>query len=148
MLGEAEVLEVEPRRLAVVRRRCSLAELPATILSSLDIVWPFLKAHRVPAGQNVVLYHDQLFNLDIGVEVFASLPQHDTVVSTTTPGRLAATVTHWGPYEELTLAHTAIARHCIGAKLKLAGPNWEVYGDWEDDPEKRRTDVFYQLLLD
>jgi hypothetical protein len=22
-----------------------------------------------------------------------------------------------------------------------AGVNWEVYGDWDDDPAKRRTDV-------
>ncbi len=24
-------------------------------------------------------------------------------------------------------------------------PYWEVYGDWDDDPSKLRTDVFYLL---
>jgi hypothetical protein len=32
----------------------------------------------------------------------------------------------------------------------LAGPNWEVYGHWTDewnsDPAKIRTDVFYLLV--
>jgi hypothetical protein len=23
--------------------------------------------------------------------------------------------------------------------------NWEVYGDWDDDPPKRRTDVYFLL---
>ena len=26
-----------------------------------------------------------------------------------------------------------------------AGVNWEVYGDWDDDPAKRRTDVYFLL---
>jgi hypothetical protein len=34
----------------------------------------------------------------------------------------------------------------------LAGPNWEVYGHWQDewnsDPSKIRTDVFYLLVAD
>jgi hypothetical protein len=27
----------------------------------------------------------------------------------------------------------------------LAGPNWEIYGDWNDQPDQLRTDVFYLL---
>jgi hypothetical protein len=23
--------------------------------------------------------------------------------------------------------------------------NWEVYGDWDDDPARRRTDVYFLL---
>jgi len=25
------------------------------------------------------------------------------------------------------------------------GTRWEIYGHWDDDPAKRRTDVFYVL---
>ena len=145
MLDEVLVLEVLPRQLAAVRCRATLAELPETIASALDIVWPLLHAKGVPTGANVILYHDQLMNLDVGVEVFAPLPPHEAVVPATTPGGRVAAVTHWGPYEDLTLAHTAIARQCVAAALQIAGPNWEVYGDWDDDPTKRRTDVFYLL---
>src|SRR5262245_59498011 len=27
----------------------------------------------------------------------------------------------------------------------LAGPNWEIYGDWTDNPDELRTEVFYLL---
>jgi len=27
----------------------------------------------------------------------------------------------------------------------FAGPNWEIYGHWTDDPAQLRTDVFYLL---
>jgi hypothetical protein len=26
-----------------------------------------------------------------------------------------------------------------------AGTSWDVYGDWEEDPAKRRTDVYFLL---
>jgi effector-binding domain-containing protein len=145
LLGDVRVVDVEPRRLAIVKRQATLAELPTVIISALDIIWPFLRQNAVPTGHNVVVYHDQLFNLEIGVEVMADLPPNDEVVASSTPGGSVATVTHWGPYEELTLAHTAIARSCIANGLQIAGLNWEVYGDWEDDPQKRQTDVYYLL---
>ena len=145
MLDEVRIETVEAQPLAVIKRRATFAELPATIFGALDIVWPFLRGNAVPARHNVVLYHDQLMNLEIGVEVFAPLPPHDEVVASSTPGGRVATVTHWGPYEELTLAHTAIARQAIAGGLALDGRNWEVYGDWSDDPMQRRTDVFYLL---
>ena len=28
---------------------------------------------------------------------------------------------------------------------RLARVNWEVYGDWDDDPAKRRTDIYFLL---
>jgi effector-binding domain-containing protein len=145
MLDEVRFIEVEPRPLAVVRRRASFAELGATVMQALDIVLPFLREHDVPTGHNVILYHDQLMNLEAGVEVFAGLPPHDEVVASSTPAGRVATVAYWGSYDELSLAHTAIARQCIADGLKLDGRNWEVYGDWTDDPEQLRTDVFYLL---
>jgi hypothetical protein len=27
----------------------------------------------------------------------------------------------------------------------LAGPRWEVYGDWRDDPAELETEVYYLL---
>jgi Metal binding domain of Ada len=31
------------------------------------------------------------------------------------------------------------------AGRQRAGTSWEVYGDWEEDPAKRRTDVYFLL---
>ena len=61
----------------------------------------------------------------------------------TRAGRAVAT-THWGPYEELGAAHRAIAGW-IAAQGLASRVNWEVYGDWADDPAQRRTDVFHLI---
>jgi effector-binding domain-containing protein len=145
MLDEVRVIEVEPQAIAVVKRQATFAELGQTIMAALDIVWPFLRSNSVKTQHNVILYHDQVMNLDIGVQVFGPLPPHDEVVAAETPGGRVATVTHWGPYDELSLAHTAIVRQCVAAGLAIDGRNWEVYGDWTDDPTKLQTDVFYLL---
>jgi hypothetical protein len=29
--------------------------------------------------------------------------------------------------------------------LVLAGPCWELYGEWHDDPARRRTDMYHLL---
>ncbi|HEX4962175.1 MAG TPA: hypothetical protein VF173_15170 [Thermoanaerobaculia bacterium] len=50
---------------------------------------------------------------------------------------------HYGPYERLGGAHDAVRHWCAEHKLALAGPLWELYGHWEEDPAKLRTDVFY-----
>ena len=145
MLEDVVISEVEPRQIAIVRRTANNAELPTVMLTSLDQVWDFLRSHGVSTGHNVVFYHDQVYNLEIGVEYTGELPPDAEVGASQTPGGRVASIVYWGPYEDLTLAHTAIVRHCIGAGMRVAGPNWEVYGDWSDDPEKLRTDVFYLL---
>jgi hypothetical protein len=30
-------------------------------------------------------------------------------------------------------------------KLPIVGPNWEVYGPPEEDPAKRRVDIYFRL---
>ena len=39
----------------------------------------------------------------------------------------------------------AVREWCAEQGHTLAGPNWEVYGDWTDNPAELRTDVFYLL---
>jgi len=50
-----------------------------------------------------------------------------------------------GLYQKLSEAHTAVRRWCAEHGYALAGPNWEIYGDWTDNPAELRTDVFYLL---
>ena len=139
------ITEVEAQPLAVVRRQAALNELGTVLMGAFDEVWAFLRANRVTTNHNVVLYFDQVFNLEAGVQVLSPLPPSDTVYASETPGGRVATTTHWGAYGELPLAHTAIARSIIANGLQAAGPNWEVYGDWDDDPSKVRTDIYYLL---
>ena len=71
------------------------------------------------------------------------------VVAANLPTGLTATTTHFGPYGQLAAAHQAIHAWCHTHGHQLAGPNWEIYGHWQDDwnqnPSQIRTDVFYLL---
>ena len=145
MAYDVTIIEVPAQALAVVRRRATLNELGAVLTEAFDQVSDFIGEHKVVTGHNVVLYLDQVFNLEVGVQVMSPLPAHESIIASETPAGRVATTTHFGPYEDLTLAHTAIARSVIGGGLQVAGPNWEVYGDWDEDPEKLRTDVYYLL---
>ena len=74
------------------------------------------------------------------------------MVGSATPRGPVATTTLYGPYGQLHKAHEAIRLWCANNRHALAGPNWEIYGHWQDewnnDPAKIRTDVFYLLVAD
>ena len=53
--------------------------------------------------------------------------------------------THVGDYGRLGEANAAILEWCRANGRKHAGPSWEVYGHWNDDPAKLRTEVYYLL---
>jgi hypothetical protein len=139
--------------LAVVRRLASPQQLSRVVPDACGTVWGVMRAQQVQgAGRHVAVYWDCQINLEVGVEVPAAFPGHGEVVGSATPAGPVATTTHYGPYGELHKAHDAIHQWCGNNGRTLAGPNWEVYGHWIDewnsDPSKIRTDVFYLLVAD
>jgi effector-binding domain-containing protein len=140
------VEHVSSRPLAVVRRRASSQELSRVVPECCGTVWNVLKALQVPgAGRHVAIYWDCQINLEVGAEVEAPFAGHGEVLGSSTPAGPVATVAHFGPYNRLHDAHAAIRKWCADNGYTPAGPNWEVYGHWDDDPAKVRTDVFYLL---
>lgn len=141
---------VTSRPLAVVRRRATLPELGRVIPEACGKVWSVVRSLKVPAaGRHVAIYWDNVFNLDIGVELEAPFAGHDEVVGATLPGGTVAKTVHFGPYQLLAAAHDAVQRWCAANGHTLAGPCWELYDHWKDewnnDPSKIRTDVSYLL---
>jgi hypothetical protein len=139
--------------LAVVRRRASLQELANVVPAACGTVWSVLRAQQVSgAGRHVAVYLDDRINLEVGAEVDAPFAGHGEVVGSATPSGPVATTTHYGPYSQLHAAHEAIRRWCGNHGYSLAGPHFEVYGHWQDewnsDPTKICTDVFYLLATD
>ena len=142
------VVTPEPLPLAVVRRSLRAGELQAIWPAALDEVWTFIRTHSLKAGRNVLIYQpgsDSQFTLEAGVELFSPLPANDHVFSSHTPTGRAATAAHHGSYDGIPLAHAAVRRHCESAGLRLAGPNWEVYGHYPSDQTPPLTEVFYLL---
>jgi effector-binding domain-containing protein len=147
MLNEIHLSQVLPRRLAVVREQTEFRLLGAVIPKLLDEVYSFLKDAPVTrTGQNIVLYLDAKPTIEVGVEVSGPFDRSGRVLPSSTPGGMTVSMEHRGPYANLPAAHQAIQRFCAETGRRPVGPNWEIYADWEEDPEKLRTQVFYLVL--
>ena len=137
-----------PRTLAAVRAVTTPQRLSIEIIRLLDQVWPLLREQGVRTGHNVVIYRPgeggDLF-IDAGVEVPDGFTARGGVRPVATPAGEAATTTHYGDYSGLSAAYAALEQWCAASNRRPAGTNWEVYGDWDDDPARRRTDVYFLL---
>jgi GyrI-like small molecule binding domain len=145
--------QLDTRPLAVVRRRASSQELSKVVPDACGTVWGVVRSQQVTgAGRHVAVYLDDRINLEVGVELDAPFAGCGEVFSSATPAGPVATTTHFGPYGRLHEAHAAIRLWCGKNGHALAGPNWEVYGHWMDewnsDPSKICTDVYYLLVAD
>jgi effector-binding domain-containing protein len=142
---QVEVRRVEAQTTAVVRRRASQGELSRVVPQGCGEVWAFVRAGLPNPGRHLALYLDGEINLEVGVEVAQPFAGDGQVVCSSTPAGLVATAAHLGPYDRLGDAHRAVTRWCAAHGHALAGPSWEVYGHWTDDPTQLRTDIFYLL---
>lgn len=145
------VEHVAAQSLAVVRLRARQSELGKVVPAACGTVWNALRAQKVTGtGRHVALYHDSVINLEVGVELESPFTEQADVVRSATPSGQVASTTHYGPYQQLHLAHQAIRDYCQNHNVKLAGPSWEVYDHWQDNwnknPSRIRTDIYYLLI--
>jgi effector-binding domain-containing protein len=133
--------------LAVVKRQAQAADLPRLVPQCCGLVWNVVRAQRVPAGRHVAIYWDDTIRVEVGVELQGPFADDGEVVRSATPAGLVAFATHLGPYQGLRAAHDAVKTWCRANGHKLKGPSWEIYGhwlsEWDSDPSKIRTDVFW-----
>ena len=123
----------EPTPTAVVRAATTWAEFPNAWGPMLDQVWSFLRG-SAPAGlwthgHNIMLYQDDVPNVEVGVQVTGSFDAHGPVVPSTLPAGLAATATHAGPVASIGETHAAVRDWVTANGHTLAGPFWEIYSD-------------------
>ena len=146
MKYDIELTTADERPTAVVAATTTWGRFPTQWRGMLDQVWTFLRASDLRTdGHNVMLYKDDVPNVEVGVLVTRPFVPSGTVVSSRLPaGRVARTV-HRGPYERLEDPHRAVREWCAARGLALAGPRWEIYGDWREDPTELETEVCYLL---
>jgi len=130
---DVTVKTVDPAPTAVVMATTTWAEFPDVWGPMLNEVWGFLRG-RAPAGlwtdgHNVMLYKDDVPNVEIGVQVTRSFDRHGSVVPSTLPGGLAAAAAHSGPVTRIGETHSAVRDWATANGYRLAGPRWEIYGD-------------------
>src|SRR5262249_59170062 len=109
------------------------AEFPAMWGPMLDKVWSFLRggapAGLYKQGHNIMLYKDDVPNVEVGVQVSGSFAPAGPVVASALPGGLVATATHTGPLGKVGDTHLAVRQWSTANAYQLAGPHWEIYGD-------------------
>ena len=148
--------QVASRPLAAAQARVKPQTLVPAIRPLFDEVYKYLNEAGVKErGLNVIVYWNEAGRnlldseegllMEAGVEVEAALPQEGVVHAAATPAGRVASAVHVGPYDQMGKAHDAVRAWCAEQGHTLAGPNWEVYGHWNDDPQQLRTEVFYLL---
>jgi effector-binding domain-containing protein len=146
MSYQVDVTPVHPQTIAVIRLRAAVKDLSTVVPRACGEVWNYVRANGIPnPGRHVAVYLDDVMNIEVGVEVGQPFTGDGRVNCSATPAGLAATTAHFGPYHRLGDAYAAIANWCSANGHTFAGPTWEIYGHWTDDPTRLRTDV-YRLL--
>ncbi len=140
---------VAPGWIAVIRETIPWNELSRRLRPMFDAVYAAVRAGRlVSHGHNVVVYRqirsDQA-EVEAGIQVAEHFADFDGLRCSQTPGGLVATTEHIGPYHLLSATHQAVIRWCAEQGAKPAGTQWEIYGDWEEDPARLRTQVIHLL---
>jgi hypothetical protein len=131
------IVDVPPRLLAAVHRRARAEDVGGVWRPALDLVWALLR--RRPElrtdGHNVFVYRQpertgDPLDIDFGVEVVRRFAPEGEVRCIEAPSGEAATVTHVGPIEGLSLAYAALDAWGSDHGRPFAPISWEEYGDW------------------
>src|ERR1700721_3587683 len=101
MTVDVTVKTVEPTPTAVVAAATTRAEFPKMWGALVDQVWSFLRGGAPEGlykqGHNIMLYKDDVPNVEVGVQVTGSFDSVGRVAASSLPGGLVATATHIGP---------------------------------------------------
>jgi effector-binding domain-containing protein len=137
---------------AVVAEATSWDEFPRIWGALLGEVWAFVRGSELTTGHNVMLFKDDMPNVEVGVEVSGSFAGNGRVVPSALPaGRAATTVARGAPSPSgLAQAHDAVRAWCATHGHALTGARWEIYGHWleDQDPALFETEVYWLLEPD
>jgi effector-binding domain-containing protein len=140
------VKTVEAQPTAIVTAATTWAEFPTLWRKLLDEVYAFVGAGGATQdGHNVMLYRDDVPNVEVGVQVSGAFEPTGRVVPSELPAGEVASTVHRGPYDALGEAHVAVKAWCGSHGHVLTGVRWEIYGDWHEDPADLETEVCYLL---
>jgi|HubBroStandDraft_3_1064219.scaffolds.fasta_scaffold281577_2 effector-binding domain-containing protein len=152
MTVQVKFVTVDPRPTAVIGQTTTWEEFPRVWRALLDEVYGFVRGRGDLATggegerwQNMMLYKDQRPDVEVGVLVSQPFEPHGRVVCSRLPGGEVATAVHRGDYGGLGATHDAVRAHVSACGCELAGPCWEVYGHWREDPGELETEVFWLL---
>jgi len=150
--GPVTFVTIESRPTAVIARTTTWDEFPSLWRQLLDEVYRFVRGRvELATGdgterwQNVMLYKDDRPDVEVGVLAARPFEPEGRVIPSWLPGGEAATAIHHGDYAGLGATHAAVRDHVAAGGREPAGPRWEIYGHWREDPSELETEVFWLL---
>jgi effector-binding domain-containing protein len=134
---------VEARPTAVIAETTSWAAFPQLWPRLLHEVWSAVRPVRdeIQPGRNVMLYKDDVPNVEVGVEVAGTFAGVGRIVRSALPAGRVVTTTHRGSWE-IGPAHQAVIAECDRLGLERLGPRWEIYGHF-NAPGDEEVEIHY-----
>jgi len=156
MEPEVRTLEVLATPTAVVTGRATQQDLVRKIRALFDEFYKHVDSVAVgKRGLNIIVYRGQPgvdllatpegIPLEIGVQVPAPFAGDGKILCSSTPAGRVATITHIGPYDQMRPTYDLLMKWRRDRGEAFAGPSWEIYGHWSDDPAQLRTDIYFLL---
>ena len=137
---------------AVVKAATTWAEFPNLWGPMLSQVWSFLRGIAPEGlwmrGHNVMLYKDDVPNVEVGVQVTRSFDACGSVVPSALPGGVVAAATHSGPVGRIGETHNAVRDWLEQHGHRPAGPLWEIYGDPDPSTGDFTVEVMWLVTPD
>jgi effector-binding domain-containing protein len=127
-------LKVTGQPTAVIKAETDWDAFPKLWGELLAEVWSAVRGNEAIApGRNVMLYLDDVPNVEIGAEAAGPFEPIGRVVPSSLPSGRVATTLHRGSYQRIGEAHEAVVAWCDEHGRERAGPRWEIYGHWVPD---------------
>lgn len=132
------LVDVEPRRTAVIAATVEWKDFPTLWRPMLDEVYRFARAcpeftaatakTAGPHWTNVMLYRGEAPNVEVGVLAPSAFAPQGRVIASGLPAGRAVTATHLGDPAHIGTTHDAVREYARDRGLATTGVLWEVYG--------------------
>ena len=140
------LVETAPPSTLMVPATTSWSEFPTLWPELSQEVWGCVRAAGITSGSpNVMLYRDDVPNVEIGVLCSDPVPLTGRVQVSALPGGRVATATHRGHGAQLGGTHDAVHEWCRAEGHELTSTRWEIYGPHRDDPADSWVEVSWLL---
>lgn len=148
-MSDAQIIDLEPLTGAGIEVYAKWSDLASTIRAAFDRLYK--PGALAPGhGHNIILYANEAkegATLTIGVLDRQPGGADLDVKPAHIPGGRVITAAHMGDYAKMKDTYDVLHAEVKAKGLRRIPMSLEVYGDWDDDPAKVRTDLYLYLAV-
>lgn len=148
-MTEARIIDLEPKSGAGIEVFARWPDVVLTIRKTFDRLYA-AGALEPGHGHNFVLYSNETKEggtLLVGVLDRQPGGADPDVKAAHTPGGRVITAPHIGDYAQMRSTYDVLHAEVKAKGMKRIWMSLEVYGDWDNDPAKVRTDLYLYLAI-